>query len=255
MWREKFVLNTSPNFIREHIICRFGVPHKIVSDNGNPFVNKDVCKLLDHRHIKHRRSTPYYLQGNGQAEATNRVLLKILSKMVYEYEGGWSEHLLETLWAYRSSTKTATGFFLFSLVYGTEAISPVELLVPTPRMIHGQEIEMSAATCVECKVPNLKTLEEVRNLALGRIQRYQQQMANAYNKVMMARNFVIGQMVLKAVDHMRRNLFAPSKFPPSWEGPYLVKEANDSGYYRLSTVDGEVLVEPINGKCLKMYYA
>ena len=72
---------------------------------------------------------------------------------------------------------------------------------------------------------------------------------------MMARTFVIGKMVLKAVDHMRWNLFAPSKFAPSWEGLYLVKEANDSGYYRLSTVDGEVLVEPINCKCLKMYYA
>ena len=103
------------NVICEHIICRFGIPHKIVSDNGTPFVNKDVCKLLDHRHIKHRRSTPYYPQGNGQAKATNRVLLKILSKMVHEYEGGWSEHLLETLWAYRSSIKTATGFSPFSL--------------------------------------------------------------------------------------------------------------------------------------------
>ena len=92
-------------------------------------------------------------------------------------------------------------------------------------------------------------------MALGRIQQYQQQMANAYNKVMMARTFVIGQMVLKAVDHMRRNLFAPSKFAPSWEGPYLVKEANDSGYYHLSTVDDKVLVEPINDKWLKMYYA
>ena len=92
--------------------------------------------------------------------------------MVYEYEGGWSEHLLETFWAYRSSTKTATGFSLFSLVYGTEAISPVELLVPTPRMIHGQEIEMSAAICAEHKVSDLETLEEARNLAFGRIQRY-----------------------------------------------------------------------------------
>ena len=59
------------NFIREHIIYRFGTPHKIVSDNGTPFVNKDVRKLLNHRHIKHRRSTPYYPQGNGQVEATN----------------------------------------------------------------------------------------------------------------------------------------------------------------------------------------
>ena len=54
------------NFIREHIICRFGIPHKIFTNNGTPFVNKDVRKLLDHHHIKHRKSNPYYPQGNGQ---------------------------------------------------------------------------------------------------------------------------------------------------------------------------------------------
>ena len=80
--------------------------------------------------------------------------------------------MLETLWAYRSSTKTTIGFSLFSLMYGTEAMSPIELLVPTPRVVHSQEIEMSAATCAECKVSNLETLEEARNLALSRIQRY-----------------------------------------------------------------------------------
>ena len=175
--------------------------------------------------------------------------------MVHEYEGGWSEHLLETLWAYRSSAKTATGFSSFSLVYSTEAISPVKLLVLTPRVIHGQKVEMSAATCAECKVFDLETLEEAKNLARSRIQRYQQQMTNAYNKVMKARTFVNGQMVLKATDHVRRNLFALSKFTSNWVVPYLVREANESGYYRLAIADGEVLAEPINGKWLKLYYA
>ena len=114
---------------------------------------------------------------------------------------------------------------------------------------------MSATTCAEYKVSDLETLEEARKLALGRIQRYQQQMANAYNKVRKARTFVNGQMVLKAADHVRRNLFAPSKFAPNWVSPYLVREANESGYYRLAIVDGEVLVEPVNGKWLKLYYA
>ena len=246
---------TVANFVYEHIICRFGIPHKIVSDNCTPFVNKDVHKLLDHRHIKHRKSTPYYPQGNGQAKATNRVLLRILSKMVHEYEGGWSEHLLETLWANRSSAKTATGFSPFSLMYGTEAISPVELLVPTPKVVHGQEVEMSAATYAEYKVSDLETLEEARNLAIGHIQWYQQQMANAYNKVIKARTFVNGQMVLKAADHVRRNLSVPFKFAPNWVGPYLIREANESGYYHLATTNGEVLAEPGNGKWLKLYYA
>ena len=65
---------------------------------------------------------------------------------------------------------------------------------------------------------------------------------------MKARTFVNGQIVLKAADHVRRILSTPFKFTSSWEGPYLIREANDSGYYRLATVNGEILVESINGK-------
>ena len=28
------------NYIREYLVCRFGIPYKIVSDNGTPFANK-----------------------------------------------------------------------------------------------------------------------------------------------------------------------------------------------------------------------
>ena len=62
-------------------------------------------------------------------------------------------------------------------------------------------------------------------------------------------------MVLKAAVHVRRNLLAPSKYVPSWVRIYLIKEANDSGYYRLAITEGESLTEPINGKWLKLYYA
>ena len=72
---------------------------------------------------------------------------------------------------------------------------------------------------------------------------------------MKARTFVNGQLVLKATDHVRRNLSTPSKCAPNWVGPYLVKEANENGYYCLATVGGEILAEPINGKWLKLYYA
>ena len=88
------------------------------------------------------------------------MLLRILSKIVHEYEGGWIEHLLETLWAYRSSIKTAIGLSPFSLMYGIEAISPVELLVPTLRIVHGQETDVNAATCAKIRTTNLETLEE-----------------------------------------------------------------------------------------------
>ena len=91
------------NFIREHIIMWFRIPRRLISDNGTLFVNKEVRSLVEVYHIKHMRSTPYYPQGNGQAETTNRVILKILKKMKHEYEKRWSSHLTNVFWAYKGS--------------------------------------------------------------------------------------------------------------------------------------------------------
>ena len=88
------------NFIKENIIVRFEVPHRIISDNGMPFVNNKVRKMLEFYQIKYHRTSPYYPQGNGQAEVTNKTFIKIISKMNQEYTRGWAMHLLDALWAY-----------------------------------------------------------------------------------------------------------------------------------------------------------
>uniref|UniRef100_A0A2N9FCJ7 RNA-directed DNA polymerase n=1 Tax=Fagus sylvatica TaxID=28930 RepID=A0A2N9FCJ7_FAGSY len=98
------------------------------------------------------------------------------------------------------------------------------------------------------RVADLEGLEEARELAQARSLRYHQKLADAYEKTLQTRIFAKGQMVLKTVDHVRRGLPSPSKFAPNWEGPYLIREAYDSGYYKLSTADGTTLVDPINGK-------
>jgi hypothetical protein len=232
------------NFIREHIVCCFGIPHRIISDNDTPFINKDVRRVVEQYGIKYRRSTPYYPQGNGQAEATNRVLLRILSKMVCEYNGGWSMHLLDTLLSYRNSVKTATGFSPFCLVYGTEAMSPAELIISTARIIQGRELELDADICAEIRMVDLEAIEEMREVARERIRRYRQQMSNVYEKTIRERVFIEGQLVLRAADYVRRNVSAPSKFSPNWEGPYVIREAHGSGYYKLAKMDGIAFVIP-----------
>ena len=240
------------NFIREHIITRFGIPHKIINDNGTPSVNKDVQEVLEHYRVKHQQSTPYYPQGNG--EVTNRMFLHILSKMVFYYGKVWNSHLADVLWAYRGSLKTATGFTPFSLVYRTNDISPPELLVPSPRILQVMELEADIEICAKARVVDLESLDESRELALTRNLRYHQKLANAYGKTVQTRVFSQGQMVLKTVDHVRRGLPYPSKFAPNWDRPYVIHEAHDSKYYRLSKADGTVLADPINGKWLKHYY-
>ena len=56
----KAIRGAVANFIKENIIVRFGVPHRIISDNGIPFVNSDVRKMLEFYQVKHHRSSPYY---------------------------------------------------------------------------------------------------------------------------------------------------------------------------------------------------
>ena len=63
------------NFIWEFIVSRYGISYKIICGNGTPFVNKHVATMLDGYGIKHKQSTPYYPQGNGQPEATNKTLI------------------------------------------------------------------------------------------------------------------------------------------------------------------------------------
>ncbi|CAL9030217.1 unnamed protein product, partial [Prunus brigantina] len=105
-------------------------------------------------------------------EATNKTLLRILSKMVYEYEGGWSVHLPDALWAYRTSPRSATGFSPYSLVYGSDAISPVEITVPTARIAAVNDLEWDTKACSEWRLLDLEALDEKRAEAEKRTTMY-----------------------------------------------------------------------------------
>ena len=60
---KKAIGSLMANFLRENIICRFGVPNQIISDNDTPFLNKDVRCLIEWYSIAHTTSTPYYPKG------------------------------------------------------------------------------------------------------------------------------------------------------------------------------------------------
>ena len=79
-------------------------------------------------------------------------------------------------------------------------------------------------------------------------------MTEAYGRMTKERVFVEGQLELKVADYVRRGMARPSKFAPKWEGPFVIREAHPSGYYRLVQMDGKDLMDPINGKWLKHYY-
>lgn len=72
-------------------------------------------------------STTYYPAGNGQAEAMNKILLQIRKNKVNQSQIRRAIGLTKVLWAYRTSARTSTMETPYSLVYGNEAVLPVEI--------------------------------------------------------------------------------------------------------------------------------
>ena len=67
-------------FIWKNIVTRFGVPYVLISNNGLQFDSKMFRRYCGELGITIRYSTPAYLQGNGQAEAVNKVIVNELKK-------------------------------------------------------------------------------------------------------------------------------------------------------------------------------
>ena len=121
-------------FIRNSIIARYGVPHALISDNGTNFIAKRIEEYLQSFKIKNHRSSPYRPQLNGAVESANKNLVKILKKMA-ETHKDWHGQLSYVLWAYRTSVRTSTGATPYSLAYGMEVVLPIEVEIPSLRIL------------------------------------------------------------------------------------------------------------------------
>jgi transposase InsO family protein len=88
-WVEAISLRivTSKNmvdFVKEHIIYCFGIPQTITTDQGTMFTSEEFRDFAAIMGIKLLNSSPYYAQANGQAEASNQILTKLIKKKVEE---------------------------------------------------------------------------------------------------------------------------------------------------------------------------
>ena len=118
-----------------------------------------------------------------------------------------------------------------------------------------QEKEKEGEVFVAKMCEDLEGLDEKREKVQEHNRRYRQKMTKTYGRMTKNRVFVEGQLMLKVADYVRQGMAGPSKFAPKWEGPLVIREAHQSGYYRLTQMDGRDLMDPINGKWLKRYYA
>ncbi|XP_024018099.1 uncharacterized protein K02A2.6-like [Morus notabilis] len=101
-WAEAKALTTTTEaactkFMWDHIVCRFGVPHSIVSDNEKQFDNAATRRFCDGLGIRKDFSAPIHPQSNGQVEAINKILKHTLKKRLDDLKGRWAEELPKVL--------------------------------------------------------------------------------------------------------------------------------------------------------------
>jgi transposase InsO family protein len=106
-------------FLEGHIFSRFGCLKNIVTDNAQAFKLNSMIDFCNKYNIKLVHSTPYYPQGNGLAESSNKSLIRIIKKLLVENKKSWDSKLKFSLWDDRISNKKSIGTSPFQMVYGT----------------------------------------------------------------------------------------------------------------------------------------
>lgn len=235
------------NFFYDHVLCRFGVPRAVVSDHGTHFSSKFTAEC-ERLHIKHWKSSVAHPQGNGQAEAANKMVMSALKKNLASNSNKWVDELPAALWAVRTMLRGHTGETPYALVYGSEAVSLAELALPTVRvdMFNTEEN-------IALRTMDLDLLEERRIIARIKSEEYKKKMKQFHDKRMVCRPLKVGDLVLRKIKVTYRQAEA-NKLTPNWEGPYVIRNEVRPGTYKLSNQDGTLLLNPWHSNHLKRYY-
>ncbi|XP_071740662.1 uncharacterized protein [Rutidosis leptorrhynchoides] len=174
------------NFFWEDILCRFGIPNEIVSDNGTQF------------------------EGDKGAPGL--------------YGSEWVDEFPSVLWVHHTTHKNNTEETPFNLVYGTEAVIPAELVVPTKRIRSFDESSNDESLCA-----NLDMLEEHRVIATIREAITKQKISKYYDKRVKPMSFRVGDYVWRNNEASRAE--NTGKMGLNWEGPYEVIGISATGFY------------------------
>ena len=143
---------------------------------------------------------PAYPQGNGQAEATNKVIVSELKKMLDDAKGKWVDELPHVLWIYLTTPRRLTRETSFSMTYRAKAIISLESGFPTLRI---DRFNVEENNCL--LLDNLDMAEERREMVTIKMTYYQQKLMQEYNKGVKSRPLAPRDLVLRKVVGRAKN--------------------------------------------------
>src|SRR3954462_3937928 len=216
---------TVVNFTKS-IIFRFGVPHNIITDNGTNYTAAEFQNFCQELGIKINYASVAHPQSNGQVEKANDLVCGGIKKRLLapleQAAGNWVEELPAVPWSLRTTPNTSTQYTPFFMVYGAEAVLPHDLKFGAPR-ISGYEEEEAEEALQDDK----DTADEARDIAIARLEEYQDKLRTYQSSCLRTRTFQKGDLVLRLIQEKVH------KLAPQWEGPFIISEVIGGGAYRL----------------------
>jgi len=134
------------DFLEENILSIFDCHRRIVTDNAQDFKSIAIVIFFQKYNIMLDHSTTYYPQGNGLAESSKKSLISIIKKVLSENKKSWHVHLKYSLWANRIGTKKSIGTSPFQMVYMTNVVLPINLVLPIMKLWQDEKEEPNHVT-------------------------------------------------------------------------------------------------------------
>ncbi|XP_063947521.1 uncharacterized protein LOC135152038 [Daucus carota subsp. sativus] len=165
------------DFVYRAIVCRYGVPYKLISYNGKQFDSNEMINFYEHLSIKKGFSAVCHPQSNSQTEAVNKIIKHTLKAKLEEKKGCWPEELPMVLWSYNTTPRSTTSETPFTPTYGCEAMVPVEVGAGSFRRDNydTENIEVNHRLYLDL-------IEEVRDTAQLKLDAYQQRTRKYFDK-------------------------------------------------------------------------
>ena len=147
------------------ILRQFGFLNTIITDLGSNFMSQTFWELCENSAIDVKYVSVAHPRANGQVERINGLILDGLKKRIYDEStkkgGRWIYELPLVVWGLRTQPSKATGQTPFFLIYGSEAILPVDIIWKSPKVEMYDEGEADEARELE-----LNSIKEARCNAL-----------------------------------------------------------------------------------------
>ena len=117
---------TAARFLQQDVICKYGTPKCILTDNGSHFIASMMETLFHRLGIVNMYCTPYHPQTNGQIERFNSTMDAKIAALSNPSRSDWDDQLPFVTLNCNTTIHSTTRVIPFELMYGRSAVLPCD---------------------------------------------------------------------------------------------------------------------------------